>query len=75
MPRRPVYLTPMALAQQSGLTYAQVLTDIRSGDLIALTVRRGTRTRYLVTLEASEAWLIRIGVRHLEAECLEICRI
>ncbi len=54
--------SPMEVALRTGLTYNQVIVDIRAGELKAHTVIRGQRTRYLVSLKALTIWATRLGL-------------
>ena len=57
--------TPLYLANATGLTYAQVLRDIRVGELVAVHVRRGTRGRWYIHPADADRWLRQLGLGDL----------
>jgi hypothetical protein len=56
------YLTPMALASLSGLSYLAVWREIKSRELPVRYVTRRTQRRCYVRREDAVVWLVRIGL-------------
>lgn len=58
-------VTPLYLANVTGLTYEQVLRDIREHELSVIRVQRGERVRFLIRRDEADRWLRQIGLAHL----------
>lgn len=54
--------SPMEAALSVGLTYNQVLVDIRCGELKAVKVVRGKRTRFIIPKRELDIWAARLGL-------------